>query len=331
MKNKEIVGIDVSKKVLDIYILSEKHHFIISNDPIGFTHLIESCAGKLGDRFENVFFCFEDTGRYSKLLSVFLQDAGYHFAALNALDVKRSMGLTRGKSDKKDARMIAQYAWRKRDELTVSTLSGPIIDQLKQLLSLREKLIKHRTAFKNASMDLHDCYTDGEFNFVRDRHNAMLLHLNNEIDVVEKELYRIIHLHNELVVNFNLLLSIRGIGKVLAAYLIVLTENFTKFITPRKFACYAGIAPFEYTSGTTVRGKTKVHACANKQIKSLLNMAAMSSIQLNGEYKEYYQKRLAEGKNKMSTLNIIRNKLVFRAFAVVKRKTPYVDLYKFAA
>ena len=60
-------------------------------------------------------------------------------------------------------------------------------------------------------------------------------------------------------------------------------------------------------------------------------MAAMSSIQFNGEYKTYYQRRLAEGRNKMSTLNIIRNKLVFRAFAVVKRGTPYVDLHRFAA
>jgi len=331
MKNKEIVGIDVSKKVLDIYILSEKYHYRVSNDPTGFFHMVEICSEKLGKRFENVFFCFEDTGRYSKLLSVFLQDARYPFAVLNALDVKRSMGLTRGKSDRKDARMIARYAWRKRDELTVSNLSGPIIDQLKQLLSLREKLIKHRTAFKNASLDLHDCYTDGEFNFIRERHNSMLLHLNNEIDLVEKEFYRIIKLNNEFADNFKLLLTVRGIGKVLAAYLIVLTENFTKFIAPRKFACYAGIAPFEYTSGTSVKGKTKVHSCANKQIKSLLNMAAMSSIQLNGEYKNYYHRRLAEGKNKMSTLNIIRNKLVFRAFAVVKRRTPYVDLYKFAA
>lgn len=331
MKNKEIVGIDVSKKVLDIYILSERHHFIISNTPGGFAQLLERCADKLGDRFENVFFCFEDTGRYSKLLSVFLQESQFQFSALNALDIKRSMGLIRGKTDKKDAQMIALYAWRKRDALNVTNLSDPIIDQLKQLLTLREKLIKHRTSVKNAGIDLHDCYIDGEFSFIKARHKSMLSHLNSEIDLVEKELYRIIHLQKELADNFKLLLSIRGIGKVLAAYLITLTDNFTKFISPRKFACYAGIAPFEYSSGTSVKGKTRVHSCANKQIKSLLNMAAMSSIQLNGEYKTYYLKRLSEGKNKMSTLNIIRNKLVFRAFAVVKRGTPYVDLSKFAA
>jgi len=66
-------------------------------------------------------------------------------------------------------------------------------------------------------------------------------------------------------------------------------------------------------------------------MKSLLNVASMSAIQLKGEYKNYYQRRCDEGKNKMSSLNIIRNKLVFRAFAVVKRGTPYVNLSTFAA
>jgi hypothetical protein len=60
-------------------------------------------------------------------------------------------------------------------------------------------------------------------------------------------------------------------------------------------------------------------------------MAAMSAIQIKGEYKEYYKRRTESGKNKMSTINVVRNKIVFRAFAVVKRGVPYVDLYKFAA
>lgn len=331
MKNKEIVGIDVSKKVLDAYLLSEQHHFVISNTPEGFVQLLEICAQKLGERFKQIYICFEDTGRYSKLLSVFLQESQIPFSALNALDVKRSMGLTRGKNDKKDARMIALYGWRKRDELNVTILSGPIIDQLRQLLTLREKLIRHRTAYKNSIKDLHDCYVDDEFKFIKERHASMLGHLNSEIKQVEQEIYRIINLYQEFSDTFKLLLSIRGIGKILAVYFIVHTGNFTKFPSPRKFACYAGIAPFEYSSGTSVKGRTRVHACANKQIKSLLNLAAMATIRLNGEYKTYYLRRLAEGKNKMSTLNIIRNKLVFRAFAVVKRGTPYVDLCRFAA
>ena len=60
-------------------------------------------------------------------------------------------------------------------------------------------------------------------------------------------------------------------------------------------------------------------------------MCAMSAIQNNPEMKMYYLKRIAEGKNKMSTINIIRNKLIARVFAVIKRQTPYVDTLKFVA
>jgi transposase len=331
MKNREFVGIDVSKNVLDVFVLSAKFYFTVANSPEGFAQLLEIVSSKLKEAFSRVFFCFENTGRYSRLLSVFLQDGGFGFAALDALDLKRSMGLTRGKSDKKDARTIAIYAWRRRDELVTSKLAGPVLDQLRQLLTLRDKLIRHRTAFKNTSQDLHDGYFEGEFDFIKQRQESMLSHLQQEIDLVDNEIYRIISLQNDILTNYNLLLSIPGIGKVIAVYLIALTHNFTRFDTPRKFACYAGIAPFEYSSGTSVKGKTKVHPCANKQIKSLLNMAAMASIQIIGEYKTYYQRRLLEGRNKMSTINIIRNKLVFRAFAIVKRGTPYVDLHKFAA
>jgi transposase len=66
----------------------------------------------LQEGFSSVFFCFENIGRYSRILSVFLQDSGFGFGVLDALDLKRSLGLTRGKSDKKDARKIAVYAWR---------------------------------------------------------------------------------------------------------------------------------------------------------------------------------------------------------------------------
>jgi transposase len=331
MKNKEFVGIDVSKNVLDVFILSCKFHFTVSNSPEGYAQLLEIVASKLENSLARVFFCFENTGRYSRLLSVFLQDGGFNFAALDALDLKRSMGLSRGKSDKKDARTIAVYAWRRRDELTTTKLAGPVLDQIRQLLTLRDKLIRHRTAFKNTSRDLHDGYFDGEFDFIRERQESMLSHLQHEIDLVDKELNRIINLQEDILINYTLLRSIPGIGNVLAVYLIALTHNFTRFDNPRKFACYAGIAPFEYSSGTSVKGKTKVHPCANKHIKSLLNLAAMAAIQINGEYKMYYQRRLAEGRNKMSTLNIVRNKLVFRAFAIVKRGTPYVDLHRFAA
>ena len=86
--------------------------------------------------------------------------------------------------------------------------------------------------------------------------------------VVEEKILSIIRTKKTFSVNYELLLSVKGIGKVLAIYFLVLTENFTRFDDPRKFACYAGIAPFEFSSGTSVKGRTKVHPFANKQMKT---------------------------------------------------------------
>jgi transposase len=111
----------------------------------------------------------------------------------------------------------------------------------------------------------------------------------------------------------------------------VVTDCFTGFTDSRKFACYAGIAPFEKQSGTSLKTKARVSHYANKKIKSLLNLSASSAILAVPELKAYNQRRVESGKSKMSTLNIVRNKIVHRIFAVVKRGTPYVSLYKHAA
>lgn len=331
MKNKAIVGIDVSKKILDCYLLDMQYHFQVGNTARGFAELLEVCYMQLKVSFSLIHFYFEETGRYSRQLAIFLDTENIDFTCLNALDVKRSMGLKRGKSDRKDACSIALYAQRKGSELKPTQLPGPRLDQLKQLLSLREKYIKHRTAFKNGMQDLSDGYSFGEFDFIRAQQQEMVAKYNEMVLVVEDKILSIIRSEESSSINYDLLLSVKGIGKVLAIYFLVLTGNFTRFNDPRKFACYAGIAPFEFSSGTSVKGRTKVHPFANKQMKTLLNIASMAVIQQKGEYKQYFERRTEMGKNKMSTLNIIRNKIVSRAFAVIKRQTPFVDLDKFAA
>jgi hypothetical protein len=94
MKNKEIVGIYVSKNTLDVYLLSTNYDFTVMNSPEGFAHLIEITNENVRHKSYPPFFCFENTGRYSRLLSVFLEDAGFDFVLLHALDLKRSMELT---------------------------------------------------------------------------------------------------------------------------------------------------------------------------------------------------------------------------------------------
>jgi len=331
MNNKLFVGIDVSKDRLDVHIQAKQFDFRVCNGPAGFVELLEVCCSRLACKTSDLFFCFENTGRYSRSLAVCLADAKILFAMMPALEIKKSMGLKRGKSDRIDARAIAMYAWRQRDEIEPTCLNSAMVSQLRQMLALRDKLIRHRTAYKNSIVDLKDNFFEGETAIIKQCHERMIEALNSEISLLESQIETIIEQADDWRKNYRLIQTVKGIGPVLAKYLIIYSENFTRFNDPKKLACYAGIAPFEYSSGSSIKGRTRVHPCANKQLKSLLNIAAMSTIQLKGEYKEYYLRRTLEGKNKMSTLNIIRNKLVTRVFAVVKRQSPYIDLMKFAA
>lgn len=330
MKKNQIIGIDVSKEKLDVVIHSSRQHFIVENDTPGFLKLLETIITSTKCKKQDLFFCFENTGKYSKMLSVFLHSQGILFLMAPALEIKKSLGMTRGKNDKVDAGRIARYAYEKCDSIVPTELPSEKIDQIKSLLSLREKLVKHRTAYKNGITDLKDCYREGENIIIKNIQQRLINTLGEEIDYLENEIAKIIKMDSSMDRNYSLVTSVRGIGKILGWYLIAFTDNFTSFTDARSFACFAGTAPFANSSGL-IKGRSKVHPYANKQIKSLLNMAAMSAIQIKGEYREYYNKRLEIGKNKMSTVNIIRNKILFRAFAVVKRGTPYVDLYKFAA
>ena len=138
--------------------------------------------------------------------------------------------------------------------------------------------------------------------------------------------------NNEKLANqLDLLTSIKGIGKFTAIYLIISTKGFEKFENWRQLACYAGVAPFEYSSGTSVRGRTKVSSLADLKMKSLLNMCAISAVQHDAELKLYFEKKVAEGKHKMLVINNVRCKLLARVFAVINRNSPYIDTHKFAA
>jgi transposase len=113
--------------------------------------------------------------------------------------------------------------------------------------------------------------------------------------------------------------------------IIVVTNNFLWFNNAKTLASYAGVAPFPYTSGTSIKGKTKVSPLANKKLKSLLSSCAFSAIRNDPEMKKYFNRRTESGKHKMNTINAVRNKLLARVFAVVKRRTPYVSSFKNAA
>ena len=330
MEIKDVIGIDVGKKENEARIHSSQEVLTFENSEKGFKKLIKWAANKSKEDIKNVLFAFEHTGLYSFPLSLFLSENGYFFILLQGLELKRSMGIVRGKDDRIDAKRIAKYAYEKKESIKPYELPSKEIIKIKQLLSLRERLVKQYAGYK-ASLSEYKLFLVKKDNAVLfDTQEKTIKFLKKRIDKVEEELFKIIMGNDNLKKMYDLITSVKGVGKQTALFLIAYTSGFTRFDTWRKFASYCGIAPFPYRSGTSIRGRTKVNNLANKKIKSLLDLCAKSAIQYNKEMKIYYERRIEEGKSKMSTINIIRNKLLSRIFAVVKRQTPYVNTLGYA-
>lgn len=331
MKIKDTIGIDMSKLKFDACIYSNKVSEEFENSKKGYKQLVAWAYKNSDSDKENIIFIFEHTGLYSHGLSVYLTAKNIPFLLVPGLEIKQSLGMVRGKNDKADAKNIARYGYRVRDEITPTKISSEEELSIKRLLSLRERLVKQRAGYKSSLKEQKRVLLKKDNKTLFSIQEKMVNELTKQIDKIEKEMMSIVKENESMNKNYKLITSIKGIGSQTALFMIAYTANFTKFQNHRKFASYCGIAPFQNKSGTSVRGKTKVSNLANKKIKSLLDMCAKSSIQHNKELKLYYEKRISQGKNKMSTINIIRNKLVSRMFAVVNRDEKYVDIMKYAA
>lgn len=321
MKQIVIVGVDVSKATLDLFIKPLNKAYRVTNNKAGYKQWLEEITLVLAD--SKVLVVMEHTGLYSNRFEQFLQTMLIDYCKVAALQIKRSMGVTRGKNDKIDAERIADYGWMRRDILSADQPPVLKLTELKQLLSLRAKLVKDRSGYITR---LKEMKATGCCDRFQNRiHEKTIKFLSEQIDLIEDQMKMLIQSNAEIKSTCELLRSIKGIGWIIAAYMISCTGNFKRFSNARKFNCYAGLAPFKYESGSSIRGRSRVSHLANKEVKSMLNLAAYCAIRCDQEMKQYYQKRVLEGKRKMSCVNIIRSKLVARMFAVVKRQTPYQE------
>ena len=331
MKFLETVGIDVSKDTIDATLHVKQCNKQFDNNTTGFRSFIRWAQKQSGLSINQIQVCFEHTGLYSLKLATFLSNNEIKFSMVPALEIKKSLGIARGKNDKLDAKRIAEYAYLRRNKLGFYTLPSRHILKLQALLTLRAQMVKNRAGYQNSLHGLKTFFKRKDNEKIYKTIQSEISGLNKKVKEIESEMIQVIRGEESLYRLFNLITSVKGVGLILTSSFLVITNCFTKFETSRQFACYSGIAPFDKQSGTSLNAKSRVSHFANKKMKVLLNLAASSAIQCDPELKIYYNKRIKSGKSKMSTLNIIRNKIVYRVFAVVKRGTPYVPLHQHAA
>lgn len=335
MKNyKMIVGIDVSKLTLDAWLMFDpkddrKTHLKVNNNEKGIKEIIKLIKSQKVE-IKDCLFCFENTGIYSMPLSYNLSKNNADYWVVNALEINRSKGISRGKNDKNDAKEIAFYAFTHLHKLILTTIPEKEIAEMKMLFTEREKLLKTLRIMETTKEVQGFIPKEIIKNVIKLNAKTVLL-LKSQLKEVERQMNEIVVKNEKILKQHNLITSIPGVGMQTALYLIITTKCFDSFDNWRQLACYAGVAPFEFSSGSSVKGRTKVNHLADKKMKSLLNMCALSIKKYDKEIAEYYQKKVLEGKNPMLIMNNIRCKILSRVFATVNRGTPYVNLQKFAA
>jgi len=329
------LGIDISKEWFDVSMIivteqgkgnmiSEK----FSNDKPGFELFTSWLSLHEVPMNSDTLIVVENTGIYHRMMWEYCSSKNLSLHIGNAARIKWSLGITRGKTDKADSQRLCTYCYRYADELKVSAALDPVILQLKDLVTSRNRLISQKNSIKNFLSELKNSNDKAVQKMLEKSHAAALKGLQQSLEQIELQIKKVVRENMSIKKNYDLLLSVPGIGPVTAVYIICCTANFASKISGKQLACYAGVVPFEHSSGKSIKGKTKVHRMANKELKKLLHMGARSVTNHHPEFKAYYERKLKEGKHDLAIINAVRNKIALRAVAVINKQTKYVDNYK---
>ncbi|MFY8128806.1 MAG: IS110 family transposase [Chitinophagaceae bacterium] len=323
---KQFFGVDISKKTIDVTLLhnNQNVHHQFTNDALGMQQLL-SWLQTLEIKTVEALFCMEATGLYCFTLTTFLVANQIDVWVEHATQIKKSTALARGKNDKVDSLRIATYASKNLERLRLWKPIATALEKIKHLATLRERIVETQKKLVVPIKEFEDVGNAAMAKMLAKTIKKSIDALEADLKRIENQIIKIINEDKELCKKYNNAISVVGIGFVTAVNLMVHTDGFTQINDVRKLACYCGVAPFEYSSGSSIRGKTKVHFMANKKLKSNLHMASLTAIKLDIDLKAYYDRKCAEGKNKMSVLNAVRNKLLARVLACVNNDKLYVN------
>jgi len=316
----QVYGIDLSKEKFDVSFTNlngKEKKQQVKNKVVSISKFLEtlSCDSVL---------VAEHTGSYGDLLVYLSNQLNINIALVPGYNIKHSMGLIRGKSDPIDAKRIREYGERFFDKLKFKVYDDETIIELKALYSLRSQLVKSRKSLRTGEHGRSQVPMQSIA--VNTHIKRALLALGKEIESLDGEIECLIKGNEATKENYELATSIKGIGPVIAADLIIKTGNFQNIDTARKASSYAGVCPFPNTSGKMV-GKSRTSPFADKKLKALLYMGAKAAVKHNKEYRLYYQKKKQEGKPHYLIMNNVSNKMLRTIYSVVKNRTPYRQDY----
>ncbi|MEJ2905079.1 IS110 family transposase [Pedobacter panaciterrae] len=330
-KNSFFVGVDVSKNTLDIAIMNNQTllgHTQIQNEPTEIQRFVRELKELKNFTFQKCVFGLEFTGIYGNHILGYLTELKANIVQQSAIHIKNSLGTLRGKTDKLDAIRIAKYLSKEGDALCLWEPKRKIIQQLASLSTLRSRLLTTSLLIKTPLREDSGFVIREISELNKSICSETISALKSALSKVESQIKTVFESDSRLNQLMQLITSVPCIGPVTALQIIISTNEFKDINSPKKFACYAGIAPFPHTSGTSLNRRSRVSKMANKKMKALIHVCALSAKRYTPEIITYYKRKTEiEGKHKMLVLNAIRFKLINRVFACVNNNTPYDSDY----
>lgn len=325
------IGVDISKDTLDIAIVSPTnallHEQRIANKKTAIVAFFKQLGRKVpGFSLTTARCCMEHTGLYNRPLLEAVQVLSLPAWVEHAPHLNASTGLSRGKTDQVDARRIAAYAARFVDRVRLWTAPRPVLAELDRLSARRARLVKGQKMLQTPLTSSETFFSATEQRAEERGCAASLKALAADLAAVDQAIQTLIVDDDDLARHYERITSVPGVGPVTAVEILLTTNEFRTSTDPRQYACYAGVVPFERSSGQR-KGRPGVSHRANKRVKTLLHLAALSAVRYCQQTKAYYERKVAEGKNKMLVLNNVRNKLVHRIFACVLNDRNYDKNY----
>jgi transposase len=331
MKKAEfVVGVDVGDESLSVAVtkgadgtgLVERS---VSNNQEGFEDLY-GWLGKQKVTADNAVVCLEATGVYGEGLCYYLCSRGFKVAVEPPVKVKRAFASSAHKNDTVDARQIAEYGHRFYDELSWWTPPAAILEQVRVLLSAREQFTGQKIANTNALKALQRKTITTRIAI--QAYEQTIARLTENIKDIDEEIKRLVKKDDSFNRLITTLTSTPGIGMLLATNLVVMTNAFTRTVNHKELASYTGISPIEHASGSSVYRRPRSRRFGPSRMRKLLYLAAMSVATHNPEFRQYYLRKVAEGKPKRLVLNNVANKLLKVVCALVRSESAYIPNYK---
>jgi len=337
---KIVIGIDISKEKIDASAIDVRNdcpglvkldYQVFENRPAGFRRMLVWARRLIKSvTLEEVMFCCETTGGYDRCLCDYMFAKDLDIWREGALQIKKSMGLRKGKDDRADSLAIAEYAMRHMDKAEYYESPSGTVRELKALLLYRRKLEQEMTSKKVRAAELKATAPRSKsVSFILRDAQKGIRALEKSIRECERQILALYEEDGELKRSYGHLTSIKGIGIVNATAMIAYTNNFRNIRTGRKLASYYGVAPFREQSGSSIDRRAYVKCYSNSMLKAYLNQAACCAVMQQGVFHEYYARMSGKGKCHSVILNNVKNKLLHLAVSLIGNDTDYEENHEF--